>query len=55
MHGARPLRSTRRLQNLMPSLPKWYNIAPAANGPTLISIFDEIGMFGVSPASSSPT
>lgn len=47
-HGTRPLRSTRRLQNLQASLPRWYNIAkPSDSGPTLISIYDEIGLFGV--------
>lgn len=50
MHGARPMRSTRRLSNVLPQLPKWYNIAPVADGPTLVSIFDEIGMLGVSAA-----
>ena len=50
MHGARPLRSTRRLSNLMPVLPKWYKITNSAEAgkPTLVSIYDEIGMFGVS-------
>jgi len=50
-HGARPLRSVRRLSNLMPAMPKWYNIAPAqAGGPTMISIYDEIGFYGVPAA-----
>ena len=48
-YGARPLRSTRRLQNIQTSLPKWYSISnsAAAGLPTQISIYDEIGMFGV--------
>ena len=50
MHGARPLRSTRRLQNLTSVLPRWWKIenkAPGA-GPSLVSIYDEIGLYGVS-------
>ena len=43
-----PLRSTRRLQNLRGQLPGWYRITNAAAGPTQISIYDEIGFFGVS-------
>lgn len=49
-HGARPLRSVRRLQNLTTSLPKWYNIVRNQSGPSLISIYDEIGFYGVSAA-----
>ena len=49
MNGARPLRSTRRLQNLQRTLPKWYTITNSAAGlPTQVSIYDEIGFFGVS-------
>ncbi len=51
MHGARPLRSTRRLQNLTGVLPRWWRIenrAPDTTGPTLVSIYDEIGLYGVS-------
>lgn len=50
MHGARPLRSTRRLQNLAGMLPRWWKIEnkAAANGPALVSIYDEIGLYGVS-------
>lgn len=50
MHGARPLRSTRRLQNLTGVLPRWWKIENkgAATGPTLVSIYDEVGMYGVS-------
>jgi ATP-dependent protease ClpP protease subunit len=52
MHGARPLRSTRRLSNLMGSRPGWYRITngktPAL--PTQVDIYDEIGFFGVSAA-----
>lgn len=51
MHGARPLRSTRRLQNLVGFLPRWWTIenkAPGTTGPTVVSIYDEIGLYGVS-------
>lgn len=50
MHGARPLRSTRRLQNLTGVLPKWWKIEnkKTPDGPTLVNIYDEIGMYGVS-------
>lgn len=47
MHDARPLRSTRRLQNYAQVLPKWYNVVRNQDGPALISIYDEIGFFGV--------
>lgn len=52
MYGARPLRSTRRLQNLVGVLPRWWKIdnKAAATGPTLVSIYDEIGLYGVSAA-----
>lgn len=52
MHGARPLRSTKRLQlqNLTSALPKWYSVVRNAAGPALVSIYDEIGFFGVSAA-----
>lgn len=52
-HGARPLRSTRRLrlQNLLTAtMPKWYSITNTAGGPTQVMIYDEIGFFGVSAA-----
>jgi ATP-dependent Clp endopeptidase proteolytic subunit ClpP len=50
MHGARPLRSTRRLQNLTGVLPRWWKIENKATAgvPTLVSIYDEIGLYGVS-------
>lgn len=48
MRGARPLRSTRRLQNLAGGAPRWWSIKNVANAPTLVSIYDEIGFFGVS-------
>lgn len=50
MYGARPLRSTRRLQNMAAQLPKWWNITNKADmgQPSLVSIYDEIGMLGVS-------
>jgi ATP-dependent Clp endopeptidase proteolytic subunit ClpP len=50
--GARPLRSVRRLQNVQSALPRWYNIAAPATAdlPTLVSIYDEIGFYGVSSA-----
>jgi len=47
-HGARPLRSTRRLQNLQTALPGWYSVKNQADGPTLVSIYDEVGMMGTS-------
>lgn len=54
MHGARPLRSTKRLQlqNLTSALPKWYSIknSTAPGQPTIVSIYDEVGFFGVSAA-----
>ncbi len=49
-HGARPLRSTRRLANLTGSRPGWYKITNVANAPTQVTIFDEVGFFGVSAA-----
>lgn len=50
MYGARPLRSTRRLQNMAAQLPKWWNITNKMDlgQPSLVSIYDEIGMLGVS-------
>lgn len=50
MYGARPLRSTRRLQNMAAQLPKWWNITNKTDmgQPSLVSIYDEIGMLGVS-------
>lgn len=48
MHGARPMRSTRRLQNLAGQLPGWYSITNKADAPTMVSIYEEIGFFGVS-------
>ena len=48
-YGARPLRSTRRLSNLTGQRPGWYHIANTVAGvPTQVSIYDEIGFFGVS-------
>lgn len=49
MHGARPMRSTRRLQNLNTGLPRWWQITNRADTgePTLVSIYDEIGFYGV--------
>lgn len=42
------MRSTRRLQNLMGTQPKWWKIQNKVAGePTMVSIYDEIGMFGV--------
>lgn len=49
-HGARPLRSTRRLQNYASGLPKWYKVVKNTAGPTQISIYDEIGFYGVPAA-----
>lgn len=47
----RPLRSTRRLQNLTGQRPGWYAISNQAAGdagPAQVSIYDEIGFFAVS-------
>lgn len=46
-YGARPLRSTRRLSNLAGQRPKWWSITNQASGPTQVSIYDEIGMYGL--------
>ena len=48
--SGRPLRSTRRVENLStPARLRWYRIENlAGTGPAVISIYDEIGMFGVS-------
>lgn len=48
--GARPLRSTRRLQNLTQTATRWWKIEnrKAAGEPSFVSIYDEIGFFGVS-------
>lgn len=52
MHAARPLRSTRRLSDLVPSLPRWYSIANSdGSAPSVVSIYDEIGMLGTSASS----
>lgn len=50
MRGARPMRSTRRLQNLSTGTPKWWSITnkKGVSEPSLVSIYDEIGFFGVS-------
>ena len=49
-HGARPMRSTRRLSNTIGHRPAWYNISNSVAGqPTQVSIYDEIGFFGVDP------
>jgi ATP-dependent Clp endopeptidase proteolytic subunit ClpP len=52
-YGARALRSTRRLANTGGQRPAWYSItnAATAGGPTQVSIYDEIGFFGVSAGS----
>jgi len=44
------LRSTRRLQNLTSAAPRWWKIEnrKADNAPSLVSIYDEIGFYGVS-------
>ena len=49
-YDGRPLRSTRRLSNLMGQRPGWYSItnSATADGPTLVSIYDEVGFYGVS-------
>lgn len=49
MRGARPMRSTRRLQNLQSTMPKWWSITNKAEAgqPTLVSIYDEIGFYGL--------
>lgn len=50
MKNGRPLRSTRRLQNITAGLPGWFSITNAKGdgGPAVVSIYDEIGMFGTS-------
>lgn len=50
MRGARPLRSTRRLQNLHTAPAPWWKIQnrKAEGLPAMVSIYDEIGMFGLS-------
>lgn len=47
---ARPLRSTRRVANLVGDRPTWYSVRNAASAgqPAIVSIYDEIGMYGVS-------
>lgn len=48
MNDMRPLRSTRRLANRVGERPRWYSIAnSAAAGPAQVTIYDEIGFFGV--------
>ena len=47
-YGARPMRSTRRLSNSLGQRAAWYRIANSVAGvPTQVSIYDEIGFFGV--------
>lgn len=47
-YSARPMRSTRRLQNLTGQRPGWYSVSNSVAGqPTQVSIYDEIGFFGV--------
>jgi ATP-dependent Clp endopeptidase proteolytic subunit ClpP len=46
-YGARPLRSTRRLENRVGQRPGWYKITNSQSGPTMVSIYDEIGLYGV--------
>lgn len=46
-YGAVPMRSTRRLNNTTGHRPKWYSITNSASGPAQVSIYDEIGFFGV--------
>jgi ATP-dependent Clp endopeptidase proteolytic subunit ClpP len=49
MDESRPLRSTRRLSNRAWERPLWYTISNSAAGvPTQVSIYDEIGFYGVS-------
>lgn len=50
MHEGRPLRSTRRIQNLVGAQPSWWRIEnkKTTDGPTLVHIYDEIGFYGVS-------
>lgn len=49
MHGARPLRSTRRLQNLGVNTARWWSIQNKKDigEPSMVSIYDEIGFYGV--------
>lgn len=48
--GARPLRSTRRLQNLHQAPARWWKIEnrKAQGEPSFVSIYDEIGFYGIS-------
>lgn len=49
MQENRPLRSTRRLSNRSWDRPAWYTISnSAAAGPVQVTIYDEIGFYGVS-------
>ena len=52
-YGSRPMRSTRRLGNTLGQRPGWYSITNAATAgpPTQVSIYDEIGFYGVSAGS----
>lgn len=52
-YGSRPMRSTRRLANTIGQRPAWYSItnSSVAGAPTQVSIYDEIGFFGVSAGS----
>lgn len=45
---SRPFRTTRRLQNLTSTRPGWYRVENKTAGPAQITIYDEIGMLGVS-------
>lgn len=48
MTEGRPLRSTRRLSNRAWDRPRWYSISnSAASAPVQVTIYDEIGFFGV--------
>lgn len=48
MTEGRPLRSTRRLSNRAWDRPRWYTISNLAGGaPVQVTIYDEIGFFGV--------
>lgn len=43
----RPFRTTRRIANLRQGRNDWYRIENSAPGPAQVSIYDEIGFFGV--------
>lgn len=47
MNDYKPFRTTRKLTNLRQGRNDWYSIKALATGPSQVSIYDEIGFFGV--------